>query len=134
MRAGANGSSTPTCSSCAPGANQQPPRARIGSGFRQLLHPEQLPVEGAGVLLAAARRRDLHVVDPEDAHRAKLYHRLVAAQLEDTLVGGYRRLAAETPRRRIDVELRALDLLFGAVFGARCSLPVAAAIALAAPR
>jgi lipopolysaccharide/colanic/teichoic acid biosynthesis glycosyltransferase len=53
----------------------------------------------------------------------------VAAQLEDTLVGGYRRLAAETPRRRIDVELRALDLLFAALFGVLL-LPVALAIAL----
>jgi lipopolysaccharide/colanic/teichoic acid biosynthesis glycosyltransferase len=54
----------------------------------------------------------------------------VAAQLEDTLVGGYRRLAAEAPRRRIDVELRALDLLFSLVFGL-ILLPVAAVIALA---
>jgi lipopolysaccharide/colanic/teichoic acid biosynthesis glycosyltransferase len=53
----------------------------------------------------------------------------VAPQLEDTLVGGYRRLAAETPRRRIDIELRALDLVFGAVFGVLL-LPVGAAIAL----
>ena len=41
----------------------------------------------------------------------------MAAQLEDTLVSGYTRLAAETPRRRIDVELRILDLLFVTVFG-----------------
>ena len=41
----------------------------------------------------------------------------MAPQLEDTLVGGYRRLAADTPRRRIDIELRALDLFFGCVFG-----------------
>jgi lipopolysaccharide/colanic/teichoic acid biosynthesis glycosyltransferase len=54
----------------------------------------------------------------------------VAAQLEDTLAGGYRRLAAEAPRRRIDVELRALDLLFSLVFGL-ILLPVAAVIALA---
>jgi lipopolysaccharide/colanic/teichoic acid biosynthesis glycosyltransferase len=54
----------------------------------------------------------------------------VAAQLEDTLVGGYRRLAAEAPRRRIDVELRALDLLFATVFGLLL-LPVALCIALA---
>jgi lipopolysaccharide/colanic/teichoic acid biosynthesis glycosyltransferase len=55
---------------------------------------------------------------------------MVAAELEDTLVGGYRRLAAETPRRRIDIELRALDLLFAAVFGL-ILLPVFAVIALA---
>ena len=41
----------------------------------------------------------------------------MALPLEDTLVRGYRQLAAETPRRRIDVELRALDLLFAALFG-----------------
>ena len=54
----------------------------------------------------------------------------MAAPLEDTLVGGYTRLAAETPRRRIDVELRLLDVLFSAVFGI-VLLPVAALIALA---
>jgi lipopolysaccharide/colanic/teichoic acid biosynthesis glycosyltransferase len=53
----------------------------------------------------------------------------MAPQLEDTLVGGYRRLAAETPRRRIDIELRALDLVFTAVFGVLL-VPVAVAIAL----
>jgi lipopolysaccharide/colanic/teichoic acid biosynthesis glycosyltransferase len=55
---------------------------------------------------------------------------MAAAELEDTLVGGYRRLAAETPRRRIDIELRALDLFFAAVFGL-ILLPVFAMIALA---
>ncbi len=53
----------------------------------------------------------------------------MAVQLEDTLVGGYRRLAAETPRRRIDVELRALDLCFAVLFGVLL-LPVVAVIAL----
>ena len=51
------------------------------------------------------------------------------AELENTLVGGYRRLAAETPRRRIDIELRALDIAFAAFFGALL-LPVALAIAV----
>jgi lipopolysaccharide/colanic/teichoic acid biosynthesis glycosyltransferase len=51
------------------------------------------------------------------------------AQLEDTLVGGYRRLAAETPRRRIDIELRALDLFFAVFFGLLL-LPVFGVIAL----
>ena len=55
---------------------------------------------------------------------------MVAAELEDTLVGGYRRLAAETPRRRIDIELRALDLLFATVFGL-ILLPVVAVLGLA---
>jgi lipopolysaccharide/colanic/teichoic acid biosynthesis glycosyltransferase len=53
----------------------------------------------------------------------------VAQRLEDTLVTGYTRLAAEAPRRRIDVELRLLDLVFAALFGLLL-LPVAAAIAL----
>ena len=53
----------------------------------------------------------------------------MAALLEDTLVGGYKRLAAETPRRRIDIELRALDLFFATVFGLLL-LPVVAVIAL----
>jgi lipopolysaccharide/colanic/teichoic acid biosynthesis glycosyltransferase len=53
----------------------------------------------------------------------------VAAQLEDTLVTGYTKLAAETPRRRTDIELRALDILFASFFGV-ILLPVAAAIAL----
>src|SRR5262252_3681593 len=55
---------------------------------------------------------------------------MVAAELEDTLVGGYRQLAAEAPRRRIDIELRALDLLFAILFGL-VLLPIALIIALA---
>ena len=51
------------------------------------------------------------------------------APLEDTLVSGYKRLAAETPRRRIDVELRVLDLLLGSII-APLALPVALPIAL----
>ena len=54
----------------------------------------------------------------------------MSAQLEDTLVGGYRRLAAEAPRRRIDIELRALDLVFATFFGLLL-LPVALLIAVA---
>jgi lipopolysaccharide/colanic/teichoic acid biosynthesis glycosyltransferase len=53
----------------------------------------------------------------------------VAAPLEDTLIRGYRQLAADTPRRRIDVELRALDLVFACVFGVLLA-PVAALIAV----
>jgi len=55
---------------------------------------------------------------------------VASAQLEDTLVGGYRRLAAEAPRRRIDVELRILDVLFATLFGLAL-LPIALLIALA---
>ena len=70
------------------------------------------------------------MIDPDDRHRDKTVTiDCVPAQLEDTLVGGYRRLAAETPRRRIDIELRVLDLLFAAVFGLLL-LPVALVIAL----
>jgi lipopolysaccharide/colanic/teichoic acid biosynthesis glycosyltransferase len=50
--------------------------------------------------------------------------------LEDTLVSGYARLAAETPRRRIDLEVRALDVVLAALFGLLL-LPVALAIAAA---
>jgi lipopolysaccharide/colanic/teichoic acid biosynthesis glycosyltransferase len=55
---------------------------------------------------------------------------LVAIGLENTLVRGYRRLAAEAPRRRIDVELRAIDVLLALVLGLLL-LPVVAAIAIA---
>jgi lipopolysaccharide/colanic/teichoic acid biosynthesis glycosyltransferase len=53
----------------------------------------------------------------------------VAVRLEDTLVSGYTRLAADTPRRRIDIELRALDIFFGGLFGLLL-LPVWVAIAI----
>ena len=53
----------------------------------------------------------------------------MAARLEDTLVRGYTRLAAESPRRRTDVELRTLDILFATFFGLLL-LPVGVAIAL----
>jgi lipopolysaccharide/colanic/teichoic acid biosynthesis glycosyltransferase len=57
------------------------------------------------------------------------YDRSVAERLEDTLVTGYTRLAAASPHRRIDAELRLLDLLFAALFGL-VLLPVTAAISL----
>ena len=37
-------------------------------------------------------------------------------RLEDTLVTGYTRLAADTPKRRIDLELRTLDVLLSGLF------------------
>jgi lipopolysaccharide/colanic/teichoic acid biosynthesis glycosyltransferase len=40
----------------------------------------------------------------------------VPPRLEDTLVTGYTRLANDTPNRRIDAELRTLDILFSSVF------------------
>ena len=39
-----------------------------------------------------------------------------APELEDTLVKGYTRLASATPHRRIDLELRALDILLSGLF------------------
>jgi lipopolysaccharide/colanic/teichoic acid biosynthesis glycosyltransferase len=61
---------------------------------------------------------------------ARDYDRRVAAPLQDTLTTGYTRLAAETPRRRIDIELRILDVLFALFFGLLL-LPVGAVIAVA---
>jgi lipopolysaccharide/colanic/teichoic acid biosynthesis glycosyltransferase len=40
----------------------------------------------------------------------------VPPRLEDTLVTGYTKLASATPHRRIDLELRTLDILFSSVF------------------
>ncbi len=49
--------------------------------------------------------------------------------LEDTLVTGYTRLARDTPHRRIDLELRTLDILFSGIFSLLLS-PVALVIAV----
>ena len=57
------------------------------------------------------------------------YDRPVAERLEDTLVTGYARLAAASPHRRIDAELRILDFLFAVLFGL-VLLPVTAAISV----
>jgi lipopolysaccharide/colanic/teichoic acid biosynthesis glycosyltransferase len=51
-------------------------------------------------------------------------------RLEDTLIRGYTRLASGAARRRIDVELRLLDLLLGLVLLV-VTLPLTAGIALA---
>jgi lipopolysaccharide/colanic/teichoic acid biosynthesis glycosyltransferase len=53
----------------------------------------------------------------------------MAARLEDTLVRGFTSLARESPRRRIDLELRALDVLFASCF-ALLLLPVTCVISL----
>jgi lipopolysaccharide/colanic/teichoic acid biosynthesis glycosyltransferase len=50
-------------------------------------------------------------------------------RVEDTLVRGYRQLALETPARRRDRLLRALDILLSSLF-LLVSLPLAGAIAL----
>jgi lipopolysaccharide/colanic/teichoic acid biosynthesis glycosyltransferase len=51
-------------------------------------------------------------------------------RLEDTLITGYRQLAARAHRRRIDVELRLLDVVLALVL-AVLTLPLTALIALA---
>jgi lipopolysaccharide/colanic/teichoic acid biosynthesis glycosyltransferase len=51
-------------------------------------------------------------------------------RLEDTLITGYRQLASRAHRRRIDVELRTLDVVLALVFFV-LSLPLLAVIALA---
>jgi lipopolysaccharide/colanic/teichoic acid biosynthesis glycosyltransferase len=50
--------------------------------------------------------------------------------LEETLVSGYVRLAAEAEHRRIDLELRALDIALAVLFGV-VALPLGLLIALA---
>jgi lipopolysaccharide/colanic/teichoic acid biosynthesis glycosyltransferase len=50
--------------------------------------------------------------------------------LEETLVSGYVRLAAEAEHRRIDLELRALDVALALLFGV-VALPLGVLIALA---
>ena len=54
----------------------------------------------------------------------------MAARLEDTLVTGYTRLALEAPRRRIDIELRLLDIAFATLFGLLLLLPALVIAAL----
>ena len=49
--------------------------------------------------------------------------------LEETLVSGYVRLASEAEHRRIDFELRVLDILFAVVFGI-VALPFALVVAV----
>ncbi len=98
-------------------------------GLREFLEPEQAVVERPRLGLAAPRGRDLDMVDPEDRHRHTVYHRRVGAALEDTLITGYTRLAADAPHRRIDAELRTLDVVLAALFGL-IALPFAIVIAL----
>jgi len=124
----------------APGAGKRltgshlDPRAREPLADGGLLGLEEASVERPGVPLAPGRRGDLDVVDPGNAQPAgSTIERVTAAppRLEDTLMRGYSRLAAESPHRRIDAELRTLDLLLGIVFGL-VLLPVALVIAVAA--
>jgi lipopolysaccharide/colanic/teichoic acid biosynthesis glycosyltransferase len=53
----------------------------------------------------------------------------VPAALEDTLITGFTRLATDAPHRRIDAELRALDILLASIFGI-VALPFALVIAI----
>jgi lipopolysaccharide/colanic/teichoic acid biosynthesis glycosyltransferase len=99
--------------------------------LRKLLEAEQPAVERPGLRLAACRGGDLHVVDAGDRHPPRSTIGSVASApppVEDTLVSGYRRLASDAEHRRIDFELRALDIFFAALFGI-VLLPVALAIA-----
>jgi lipopolysaccharide/colanic/teichoic acid biosynthesis glycosyltransferase len=52
-----------------------------------------------------------------------------APPLEDTLISGFTRLASDAPHRRIDAELRTLDVVFAVLFGL-VVVPVALVIAL----
>ena len=49
--------------------------------------------------------------------------------LEDTLISGYTRLASDAEHRRIDLELRVLDIFFAGIFGVLLA-PVALVIAV----
>jgi len=53
----------------------------------------------------------------------------VPAALEDTLISGFTRLATDAPHRRIDVELRTLDVVLATIFGL-IALPFAVVIAI----
>jgi lipopolysaccharide/colanic/teichoic acid biosynthesis glycosyltransferase len=117
-------------------ANPEPATAPPGElgGLVDLFEPEQVAVEGAGGALAPGWRGDLHVVDPRDRQGpGSTIERVTSAppRLEDTLMRGYSRLAAGSPHRRIDAELRTLDLFFGLLFGL-VLLPIALVIAVVA--
>ena len=109
-----------------------PPSPGQLGGLGDLVKPEQSGVKGPGGALAARRGSDLDMVDRGDRQPpGSTIDRVTAAppRLEDTLVRGYSRLAADSPHRRIDAELRTLDLLLGLVFGVLL-LPVALVLAL----
>ena len=53
----------------------------------------------------------------------------MASGLEDTLVSGFTRLASDAPHRRIDAELRILDIVLATLFGL-IALPFGLVIAL----
>jgi lipopolysaccharide/colanic/teichoic acid biosynthesis glycosyltransferase len=115
-----------------PGTEPAAPTCPEGFRLRQLLQAEQAPVELACLRLAPGRACDLDVIDACDRHGERSTIDRVATappQLEETLVSGYVRLASEAEHRRIDLELRILDVALSTVFGL-VLLPVAAVIAL----
>ncbi len=96
------------------------PAARSERGrLRQLLEPEQPTVERARRVLATRRRGKLHVVDARDhPGTGSTIDRVARAPgLQDSLVTGYQRLASDAPHRRIDFELRVLDVVLSLAFG-----------------
>jgi lipopolysaccharide/colanic/teichoic acid biosynthesis glycosyltransferase len=103
----------------------------------QLFEPEHGAVECTRGRLTAGRSGDLDVVDADDRHPPRstidsvVEDTVAQAQprLEDTLVSGYARLASDAPHRRIDLELRGLDIVLSAVL-AVVTLPIAAVLAL----
>ena len=110
----------------APALNQQPPRDASGSGFGSSSQPEQATVERARRGLATGRCGDLDVVDPCDRHLPRsTIAGVQPAQpgLQDSLVTGYRRLASDAAHRRIDFELRVLDVVFALFFGVLLLIP-----------
>ena len=114
-------------------ARREPDPAARGERLRlgELVHPEQAAEERPCLGFAAGGSGDLHMVDSRDRHPLRSTIARVSSvppRLEDTLVTGYTRLASDTPHRRIDAELRTLDILFSSVFLILLS-PVALVIA-----
>jgi lipopolysaccharide/colanic/teichoic acid biosynthesis glycosyltransferase len=106
------------------------PRQRLR--LRQLREAEQPAVEHPRGVLAARRPRNLHVVDAcdRDGEGSTIDPVQAAPQpLEETLVRGYVRLATDAKHRRIDLELRALDITLATLFGL-LALPFALVIAI----
>ena len=106
------------------------PRQRLRLG--ELRETQQPAVERPRRVLAARRPRNLHVVDACDRHGlGSTIDAMQAAPppLEETLVRGYVRLATDAKHRRIDLELRALDIMLATLFGL-LALPFALLIAI----
>ena len=100
-------------------ADPEPPAAarRELGRLRQLLEAEQPAVERARSVLATGRRRDLDVIEFHAGPRSTIDRVASAPGLQDSLVTGYRRLASDAPHRRIDFELRLLDIAVAVITG-----------------